>query len=239
MAINIQNFQQNKCRQNIAFKQKICFVGPREFLSLNASAYISDFDLYNSKILRPSIRTDDAYDCIISTIMNTKAKLLNMSHLMPISKFNQDNVEYQTYKEALCLYNKEPSKMEGLILGGKSKWNFPCKDYIKSPVLFKKTLRVFDKISKDFGLDYSIFALQKFSFIYGGSNRTNVVSDAVNNTHYILADCLMDESYFIETPKDLFRHYGVIKLAENDTVKIGDRDVTEELKAMLFRKNKS
>lgn len=225
MNVNSVNLNQCKNKKDASFKASICFVDRRTFYNikrdLNKPFWVGG--IIDGVIKQAAIKQKNAYTtgdivCTVGSLFNTDSKLVNMFHLSPKGNTlpNIQQVKEIIFLQAKNLKDFSSKKLQGLLLGSDAN-HLPDK-YPKSISLREEILSVFNKISKDLGMDFSV--------IMGRLNpytQMNLISDPVKNTHYIWVKGLNSNSV-----SEVAKNYEIKRISSEDRVFFNGKDCTEE-----------
>jgi len=237
-----------------AFKADIHVLTNNEFLNRkwlpNIQRHSSDYcDIYHSiiKESRP-IYSETAYDCSICAFTNKEAQIANLSHICPDedNMKNLDNIQQKLYDWGKELYQKSKTKLEGFVTGGKDSttWNeqelcniygdsrgqYIHKRYSNSPILQNKIIEVYETLSKNLGLDYSVLGLQKTL-----PTGVEVITDPRINTHFINISSDFGSQTKLEDVAKIFKNK---RLSDTDRVLFDYVDKTKEFRNIIAQENK-
>lgn len=223
--------QNNSTRQKPSFKAKIYCLDEdtlNYLLKKSPSAYkVSDlyssyYHLDKAAVNQPLSFTPDVCNCVAGSIFNTETKLGNLFHLNPYEEnlFSVYQIRQSLIEQAEKLKAGCNKKLEGAIFGG---------DDIKltgeDDNFLEIVKNIFNEISDFFGMEYSV--------IGGRNQKTNIkiLSDAVNNTHYVNFKRYVNKSEVdIDNVDDLINTFESKIISPKDTFIIKGKDATEEFK---------
>lgn len=174
----------------------------------------------------PTAATTGIFNCVVTSVLDPVSRLVNMTHIQPREEnmVNLAEIQQKTFNYVQELFKRSKSRLEGLITGGKMVDVAPAYyEYVHSPMLIAATKNTFNRISKLFGMDYSVIGLQK-----GWGNEINILTDGKNGIHYLLATDSNNKP--ITTPESLDKNFNFIQLSKADTVENANGDITEEVR---------
>lgn len=219
------NSYRDRTVKDTSFKADICFVNRRTFYKLkkelNKPFWVGG--LIDGVIKQAAVKAKNAYTtgdivCTVGSLFNTDSKLVNMFHLSPKGKTlpHIQEVKEIIFSQAKNLRDCSSKNLQGLLLGSDAN-HLPDK-YPKSISLREEILSVFNKISKDLGMDFSV--------IMGRLNpytQMNLISDPVKNTQYIWIKGLNSNSV-----SEVAKNYEIKRISPRDRVFFNGQDCTEE-----------
>lgn len=225
MNISSVNLNQSKNKYNTSFKANICFVDKRTFLNikknLNQPFWVGG--LIDGVIKQAAVKQKNAYTtgdivCTVGSLFNTDSKLVNMFHLSPKGKTlpHIQEVKEIIFSQAKNLKNLSKKNLQGLLLG--SDGNRMLDKYHLSVSLREEIISVFNKISKDLGMDFSIIMGRLDPY-----TQMNLISDPVKNTHYIWVKGINSNSV-----SEVASNYEIKRISPKDRVFFNGKDCTEE-----------
>lgn len=224
-SINNNNICRNKAQKSPSFKANIFFVDGQTFnrklKELSGVFHVSG--LIDGVIEQAAVKKESAYTkgirvCTSCITINPEKMLLNMEHLSPKGKTlpNIDEVKNTIFNQAKDLKGETNRNLQGLILG--SDGNNMQDLFPLSISLREELCLVFNKISKNLGMDFSVIAGRLNPY-----TKMNVISDSVRNAHYIWVQGLNSTSM-----QEVAKNYKTKIISPKDKVFFNNLDCTNE-----------
>lgn len=224
-SINTNNIYKKKVQKRPSFKADIFFVDGhtfnRKLKELSGIFHVSG--IIDGVIEQAAVKKESAYTkgirvCTSCITINPEKMLLNMEHLSPKGKTlpNINEVKSTIFKQAKDLKGETKRNLQGLILGSDGSTMqelFPL-----SISLRQELCLVFDKISKNLGMDFSVIAGRINPY-----TKMNVISDSVRNAHYIWVQGLNSTSM-----QEVAKNYKTRLISPKDRVFFNNIDCTKE-----------
>lgn len=233
MQVKILNQKPQIKSKNPSFKAEIYYLNESPFYNKLASLRgIFEVGNRNNKewlieeaaLIKPKAFTRIARNCVAFSIINPETKNLNMYHLSPeyqtMSRI--ELIPYIIFNQAKELKKNSSLKLEGLVTAG----DYGRQARKDEAILLNTIIKTFKIISKKLGMDYSVIAGRK-----NGDTEINIISDAVENSHYINI-----YPYNMTNHLDIINLYKKRILSLNDNFYISEENITDKLLKNISQK---